>query len=111
MIQDFAGVFVGRQSVRVRAIPIRESVAGKKIIPIMLTGAILSVIVSSLVFSLLMHSVRNELAVQTGVKIEMEKTQQGLNAQRNAMLDQTALVRSAGKLGLYVPDGRQVRRL
>ena len=111
MIQDFAGVFVGRQAVRVRAIPIRESVAGKKISRMLLAGAILSVLASSLVFSLLIHSVRKDLAVRTEVRIEMEKTQQGLAAQRNALLDQTALVRAAGKLGLYVPDGRQVRHL
>lgn len=111
MIQDFAGVFVGRQAVRVRAIPIRENSAGKKIIGTVLTGATLTVMAASLVFCLLIRSARTELAAQNAVKAEMVKVQQELSAERNALLDQAALVSSAGKLGLYIPERRQIRRL
>jgi uncharacterized membrane-anchored protein YhcB (DUF1043 family) len=76
-----------------------------------LTGAALAVMVASLVFCLLIRSARNELTGQTAVRAEMEKVQKGLLAQRNTLVDQNTLVRSAGKLGLYVPEGKQVRHL
>ena len=112
MIQDFASVFVvGKQSVRVKAVPIRSYVFGQKIIGTVLTGAVLAGIAASLVFCLLLRSGLNELAAQTTAKAEMVKAQNGLLAKREALLDQNAFARSAEKLGLYVPESRQVRHL
>ncbi len=111
MIQDFAGVFVGRQAVRVRAIPIRDNAVGRKIIGVVLTGAVLTGIATSILFGLLIRSASNELAVQIAAKSEMVKVQNGLYARRNALLDQNTLVHAAGKLGLYAPERRQIRRL
>jgi len=114
--QDFASVFVGKQAVRkqavrVKAVPIRENTAGKRIIWAVLSGALLTAITTSTIFCLLIRSGLKELAAQTAVKTEIVKTQEGLSAQRDALLDQDTLVRTAGKLGLYVPENHQVRNL
>ncbi len=116
MIQDFASVFVGRQAVRkqavrFRAVPVRDNVMGRKIIGAVLTGALLTAIATSIIFCLLIRSGLNELATQTAVKAEIVKKQQGIYAQREALLDQNTLVRTAGKLGLYVPESHQIRNL
>lgn len=111
MIQDFANVYVSKQAVRVRAVPIRGNVMVKRIIISVLTGALISGIAASITFSLLIRSGLNELARQTAVKAELTKAQDELLAQRNTLLDQNTLVRTAGKLGLFVPEGRQVRHL
>lgn len=112
MIQDFASVFVvGKQSVRVKAVPIRANAFGKKIIGTVLAAAALSGIAASLVFCLLIRSGLNELTAQTTAKAEMIKAQNGLLAKREALLDQNTFARSAEKLGLYTPDPRQIRHL
>jgi len=112
MIQDFASVFVvGKQSVRVKPVTIRGSVFGNKIISTILAGAVLAGITASLVFYLLLRSGLNELAMQNSVKAEMIKTQNGLHAKREALLDQRTFARSAEKLGLYTPESHQIRHL
>ena len=111
MIQDFSTVFVGKQAVRVREVPIRGNAAVKKIIGKVLAGALLAGVAASLTFGLLIRSGLNELAAQNTIKFEMMREQQGFYTQRNVLLDQKALARTAGKLGLYVPDSAQVRHL
>ena len=112
MIQDFASVFVvGKQSVRVKAVPIRGNVFGQKIIGTVLTGVVLAGIAASLIFCLLIRSGLNELAAQTTAKAEMTKAQNGLYAKREALLDQNTFARAAEKLGLYTPESRQIRHL
>jgi len=111
MIQDFSSVFVGKQAVRVRTMPVKGNAMAKKFIGALLAGALLVGIVAALTFGLLIRSGMKELAAQNIVKLEMMKEQQGLYTQRNDLLDQETLSRTAGKLGLYVPEGRQLRRL
>lgn len=111
MIQDFSTIFVGKQSVRVRAIPIRGNALAKRIIGITLVGSLLTAVVASLTFCLLIRSGLKEVAAQNTVKLELIKVQQGLYSQRTNLLDEETLARTAGKLGLYLPDSRQVRRL
>ena len=111
MIQDFSTVFVGKQAVRSRAIPIRGNAAAKKVIGTMLAGAMLTTMAVALTFGLLIRSGLRELAAQDTVKLELMKEQQGLYSQRTSLLDQETLTRTAGKLGLYLPESHQLRRL
>lgn len=112
MIQDFASVFVvGKQSVRFRPVPIRENVIGQKIIGGVLAGALLLGIAASFTLYLLIQAGLNDLATQNLAKAAMIKAQNGLSAKREALLDRNTFARSAEKLGLYIPEGNQVRRL
>lgn len=111
MIQDFSNVFVGRQSVRVRQVPVRGNVLVKKVIGMVVAGSLMAGVAATLIFCLLIRSGLGELAAQTALKLEVEQEQQELLVQRKTLLDQSALARTAGKLGLYLPDGSQVRRL
>jgi hypothetical protein len=111
MIQDFSTVFVGKQAVRGRATPIRGNAAAKKIISTVLAGALLTAAAASLTFCLLIRSGVKEVAAQNTIKLELMKEQQGLYSQRTSLLDQETLTRTAGTLGLYLPDNRQLRRL
>jgi len=112
MIQDFASVFVvGKQSVRIKQVPIRGYVFGNKIISTILASAVLAGITASLIFCLLIRSGLNELAAQNTAKAEMTKAQNGLYAKREALLDQRTFARSAEKLGLYTPESHQIRHL
>lgn len=112
MIQDFASVFVvGKQSVRVKSVPIRDNVLGKKIIGTVLATAALAGIAASLILCLLIRSGLSELSAQTTAKAEMIKAQNGLYAKREALLDQKTFASSAEKLGLYAPESRQLRHL
>ncbi|MDD5759646.1 MAG: hypothetical protein PHI06_11265 [Desulfobulbaceae bacterium] len=112
MIQDFASVFVvGKQSVRFRPVPIRENVIGQKIIGGVLAGALLLGIAVSFTLYLLIQSGLNDLATQSVAKAAMVKAQNGLYAKREALLDRKTFARSAEKLGLYLPENNQIRRL
>lgn len=111
MIQDFSTVFVGKQTVRVKVVPILGNTVAKKILGAVLSGALVIGIVASLAFCLLIRSGLKELAAQNTIKLEMMKEQQGLYAQRNVLLDQKTLARTAGKLGLYAPESHQLRHL
>lgn len=111
MIQDFANVFVGKQSVRYKPAPVRATVMGQKIIGAMLVGSLAVGLLVSIAFCLLIRSGLNELAAQTALKADVTKEQNGLYAKRNALLDQNTLVHAAGKLGLYTPENRQIRQL
>lgn len=111
MIQDFSTVFVGKQAVRVKAVPIRGNAAVKRIIAMVLGGAMLAGVTVSLTFCLLIRSGQNELASRNSIKFEMMRENRGLYTQRKVLLDQKALARTAGKLGLYAPASRQIRHI
>jgi hypothetical protein len=111
MIQDFSTVFVGKQAVRVRAIPIRGNALAKRIIGTVLAGSMLTAVMATLTFCLLIRSGLTEVAAQNTIKLELMKEQQGLYSQRSNLLDQETLARTAGTLGLYLPNNRQLRRL
>ncbi|MBA3015665.1 MAG: hypothetical protein KKD63_09845 [Proteobacteria bacterium] len=111
MIQDFSNVFVGRQMVRVRQVPVRGNVLVKKVIGMVVVGSLMTGVAASLIFCLLIRSGLSELAAQGALKLEVEREQQELSVQRKTLLDQSTLARTAGKLGLYAPEEMQVRRL
>ena len=111
MIQDYSGLFVGKQSVRVRAVPIRGNAIAKKVVGAVLAGVLAMGIVASITFCMLIRAGLQELAAQNNEKLGIMKEQQALYAQRNGLIDQKSLAQSAGRLGLYPPEGRQLRRL
>lgn len=111
MIQDFSNVFVGRQIVKVRQVPVRGNTMMKKVVGMVVAGALIAGVSASLVFCLLIRSGLSELTTQNAIKFEVEREQQELLAQRKNLLDQSTLARTAGKLGLHAPDDAQVRRL
>lgn len=111
MIQDFSNVFIGRQMVRVRQVPVRGNAMVKKIVGMVVVTALIAGVSAALVFCLLIRSGLSELVDQSAVKFELESEQKELLVQRKTLLDQSTLSRTAGKLGLYTPDGAQVRRL
>jgi len=111
MIQDFSNVFVGRQVVRVRQVPVRGNDMAKKIIGMVVAGSLVVGVAAALIFCVLIRSGLSELKAQSAMKLEVEREQQELSVQRKTLLDQSTLSRTAGKLGLYTPDGAQVRRL
>ena len=111
MIQDFSIVFVDKQAVRARAVPIRGQAVARKLIWAVLAGVLLLGMGAFLTFGLLVRSGLKELAAQNSVRVEMIREQKGLLTQRNDLLDQDTLTRSAGKLGLFLPESRQLRRL
>ena len=119
MIQDFSSsVFVGKQAVRGRSVPVRSTstvrgnnTMAKRIIAKALAGALLLSLSALLTSALLIRSEHRELTAQNTTKIELMKEQQGLYSQRTGMLDQETLTRTAGKLGLYTPEDRQLRHL
>lgn len=111
MIQDFSNVFVGKQMVRTRQVPVRDSVVAKKTFSLVVVGVLGGGLLVSIAFGLMIRAGQEELVAQSAVKQEMMKAQQDLYAQRNTLLDQNTLARTAGKLGLYTPDSRQIRHL
>ena len=111
MIQDFSTVFVGKQAVRVKTAPSRGNAMAKKVIGWAMAGALLTGAVAALTFCLLIRSGMKDFAAQNAIKLELMKEQQGLYSQRTGLLDQETLTKTAGKLGLYIPESRQLRRL
>jgi len=111
MIQDFSNTFDGKQAVIVRSVHIGSSRMLKKAIGAVLVGAMFAGLASSVAFAFLIRSELNNLAVQQTVKIELLKTRQGLYQQRKKLLTKDNVARMAGRLGLYSPIKRQVRRL
>ena len=111
MIQDFSNVFVGKQMVRSRQIPVREGLVVNKTFGLIVAGALATGILASVAFGLMIRAGQHELAAQSLAKQEMLKEQQEMHSQRNTLLNQNTLARTAGKLGLYTPDSRQIRHL
>lgn len=111
MIQDFSNVFVGRQMVRVRQVPVRGNDMVKKAIGMVVAGSLVVGVAAALTFCVLIRSGLSEMAAQSTLKLEVEREQQELAVQRKALLDQSTLARTAGKLGLYTPEDAQVRHL
>jgi len=110
--QDFAQSFVvSKQAVRGRAIAAQETPLDRKIISVILAGAVGLGLIAQIILSLLIQSGQAQLTAQTAMKAEMIKTQNGLSGKREALLDQKTFALSAEKLGLYLPDTHQVRRL
>lgn len=111
MIQDFANTFDGKQTIRVKPVWARNKDKSRKIVGIILTGAMLVGLLACVVFGLLIKSGLDELAQQKMVKLELIKQQQGLYEQRNDLLTQKNIEKVAGVIGLFTPSTVQVQRL
>lgn len=111
MIQDFSGVFEGKQAVNVRSVSFRRHNMFRKVAGAILTGVLVIGVISCLIFGLLIKSGLKELALKQSVKLELINNQQKLYAQRNALLEKDKIVLAAAEMGLYSPKGKQVRRL
>lgn len=110
--QDFAQSFVvSKQAVRGRAIAAQETPLDRKVISVILAGAVGLGLIAQLALSLMIQSGQAQLSAQTAKKTEMIKAQNGLVGKREALLDQKTFALSAEKLGLYLPENHQVRRL
>ncbi|MDA8419561.1 MAG: hypothetical protein M0Z90_11085 [Desulfobacteraceae bacterium] len=111
MIQDFSSVFVVKQTVRARTVPIRGNLAARRLFGSVMVAGLGLAIVASLACGMLIRAGQRELAEQNAFKQKLIKEQEHLYGQRGALLDQNSLVAAAGKLGLYLPETGQVRHL
>ncbi len=110
MIQDFSNTFDGKQAVMLRPMRIGGRPSLKKATGAVLVSTMIVGLVSSVAFTVLIRSGLSSLTVRKNTKIELLKVQQGLSQQRKVLLSMDHVVKTAGRLGLYVPSEEQVVR-
>lgn len=111
MIQDFSSVFVGKQAVRVKAVSLRDHSMLRNVVGMVVTLALVSGVVSCMVFGWLIKSGLSELEAKQSVKIELIKEQQKLYERRNVMSARDRVEIAAAGLGLYAPEKGQTLHL